>query len=65
MKHISEYLAEAFEERAGICEHEAGMTREQAEAMARKEVEELAKAWGVHPRTIEKVLSYETARHVA
>ena len=24
----------------------------------------LAKAWGVHVRTIEKVLSYETARHV-
>lgn len=24
----------------------------------------LAKKWGVHPRTIEKVLSYETARHV-
>ena len=24
----------------------------------------LAKAWGVHERTIEKVLSYETARHV-
>jgi hypothetical protein len=24
----------------------------------------LAKAWGVHPRTIEKILSYETGRHV-
>lgn len=24
----------------------------------------LAKAWGVHQRTIEKVLTYETARHV-
>ena len=24
----------------------------------------LAKQWGVHPRTIEKILSYETARHV-
>ena len=26
--------------------------------------EALAKAWGVHVRTIEKVLSYETGRHV-
>lgn len=26
--------------------------------------EALARAWGVHVRTIEKVLSYETARHV-
>ena len=24
----------------------------------------LAKQWGVHPRTIEKIISYETARHV-
>lgn len=24
----------------------------------------LAKAWGVHVRTIEKVLAYETGRHV-
>jgi hypothetical protein len=24
----------------------------------------LAKAWGVHVRTIEKILSYETARHI-
>lgn len=24
----------------------------------------LAKQWGVHIRTIEKILSYETARHV-
>lgn len=24
----------------------------------------LAKQWGVHPRTIEKILSYETARHI-
>ena len=24
----------------------------------------LAKEWGVHPRTIEKIISYETARHV-
>mgnify|MGYP001173896897 CR=1 FL=1 len=24
----------------------------------------LAKQWGVHVRTIEKILSYETARHV-
>ena len=24
----------------------------------------LAKHWGVHVRTIEKILSYETARHV-
>lgn len=37
----------------------------------RKEITEkysnaaLAKSWGVHVRTIEKVLSYETARHVA
>ena len=26
--------------------------------------EALAKAWGVHVRTIEKVLSYETGKHV-
>lgn len=26
--------------------------------------EALARKWGVHVRTIEKVLSYETARHV-
>lgn len=24
----------------------------------------LAKEWGVHPRTIEKILSYETAKHI-
>lgn len=24
----------------------------------------LAKQWGVHVRTIEKILSYETARHI-
>lgn len=24
----------------------------------------LAKQWGVHERTIEKIISYETARHV-
>jgi len=24
----------------------------------------LAKQWGVHPRTIEKILSYETAKHI-
>lgn len=24
----------------------------------------LAKQWGVHPRTIEKILSFETARHI-
>jgi len=39
-------------------------------AELRKEITEkysnaaLAKAWGVHERTIEKILSYETWRHV-
>ena len=45
---------------------EAARTREQM----RREITEkysnaaLAKKWGVHPRTIEKILSYETARHI-
>ena len=39
MKHISEYLREYFEERAGILEHCAGYPREKAEALAKSEVE--------------------------
>lgn len=45
---------------------EAAQKRE----LLRREINEkysnaaLAKEWGVHPRTIEKVLSYETGRHV-
>jgi hypothetical protein len=40
------------------------------DAELRKEITEkysnaaLAKAWGVHERTIEKILAYETWRHV-
>lgn len=45
---------------------EAAVIREKM----RKEITEkysnaaLAKQWGVHPRTIEKVLSYETGKHI-
>ncbi len=45
---------------------ESAATREKL----RKEITEkhsnaaLAKAWGVHVRTIEKVISFETGRHV-
>ena len=40
-------------------------------AQLRKEITEkysnaaLAKQWSVHERTIEKIISYETARHIA
>ena len=49
-----------------IAIREAARKREQL----RREITEkysnkaLAKAWGVHPRTIEKILSYETAKHI-
>ena len=39
MKHISEYLEELFQERAGMIEYLAGYPREEAEARARVEVE--------------------------
>lgn len=46
MKHISEYLDEAFremfEERAGIMHHCGGIPKERAEALARAEVESYA-----------------------
>ena len=51
---------------AVVAIREAARKREQL----RREITEkysnvaLAKQWGVHPRTIEKILSYETARHV-
>ena len=51
---------------AVIAIREAARTREDM----RKAINEkysnaaLAKQWGVHVRTIEKILSYETARHV-
>jgi hypothetical protein len=39
MKHISEYLAEYFEERAAIMHFDGGLPKEKAEALARAEVE--------------------------
>ena len=44
----------------------AAETREQLrrEITEKYSNEALARKWGVHVRTIEKVLSYETARHV-
>lgn len=51
---------------AVIAIREAARKREQM----RKQITEqysnaaLAKQWGVHPRTIEKILSYETAKHI-
>lgn len=45
---------------------EAARKREslRKEITAKYSNEALAKQWGVHVRTIEKILSYETARHV-
>ncbi len=43
MKHLMTWLDEAFEERAGILEFCAGMTRHDAEQSAKLECEELAK----------------------
>ena len=37
------------------------MRKQITETMSNKA---LAKQWGVHERTIEKVISYETARHI-
>jgi len=51
---------------AVIAIREAARKREEM----RKQINEklsnkaLAKQWGVHPRTIEKILSYETAKHI-
>jgi hypothetical protein len=51
---------------AVVAIREAARKRDQmrAEINDRYSNAALAKAWGVHVRTIEKVLSYETARHV-
>ena len=51
---------------AVIAIREAARKREELrrEISERYSNEALAKQWGVHPRTIEKILSYETARHV-
>jgi hypothetical protein len=47
MKHITEYLMEGFkeifEERAAIIEYDGQKTREEAEELARREVEEARK----------------------
>lgn len=51
---------------AVIAIREAARKREQlrAEITAKYSNAALAKEWGVHPRTIEKILSYETAKHI-
>lgn len=49
-----------------IAIREAARKREQmrAEITAKYSNAALAKEWGVHPRTIEKILSYETGKHI-
>lgn len=49
-----------------IAIREAARKREQlrAEINAKYSNAALAKEWGVHVRTIEKILSYETAKHI-
>ena len=49
-----------------IAIREAARKREQmrAEITEKYSNAALAKAWGVHTRTIEKILSYETGKHV-
>ena len=51
---------------AVIAIREAARKREQmrAEITAKYSNAALAKEWGVHPRTIEKILSYETGKHI-
>ena len=51
---------------AVICIREAARTREKMRAEINEKYSNaaLAKKWSVHVRTIEKILSYETARHV-
>lgn len=73
LKHPSLYCKRGFDlpqtklpPLAVVAIREAARRREKL----RQEINEtlsnkaLAKKWGVHPRTIEKVLSYETARHI-
>ena len=49
-----------------IAIREAARKREQlrAEITAKYSNAALAKEWGVHPRTIEKIISYETGKHI-
>ena len=51
---------------AVIAIREAARKREamRKEITERYSNEALAKQWGVHKRTIEKILSYETAKHI-
>ena len=52
MKHISEFLDEAFkelfEERAAIMEHDGGLPKEKAEALAKAEAE----TWAAHRKSL-------------